>query len=895
MPKKNFIAPEVIGATKLVPLSNNATVPQVFLDNAASTKPFKEVSEFIADIEPYYSNIHRGTGFDSAFCTKCYEEARQIVGDFVGWDEELDVVVPVRNTTEGFNLLASTIQFEPGDRVITTVSEHHSNDLPWRDKAFVDYLPIENSEDKLLTALRRLLNAPGRVRVVSITGASNVTGLINPIHEIATLAHQYQALVIVDGAQLIPHRSFQMKSHKDPRHIDFVVFSGHKMNCPFGVGAVVGKKEIFDDAPPYQSGGGTVYSVSLDRVMWAEAPEKQEAGTPNILGLLALAKAIKIVEAVGIEKIATHEQHLTTLMLEGLSAISGVEILGSNTTVSERVGVVTFTIAGLHHALVGAILSYEWGIAVRHGCFCAHPLIKNLLKVSAEVESHFEAEILEGKRNNVPGAVRASLGIHNTDGDVARLIKAVSQIAEGKWQGKYEQEIESGEFLPQNFQFDFQKLPSLVKMKVSQSKQPKFYQPTIIASLLLLSFASLGTSTWWLNRSKKPQASAANTPVESRVSDRDFVSSQLQPIVSDRIFTGTTQAVNSVTLTSRVPGEIQQLNVTEGERVEAGQTIALIDVKDIQAQQDREQASIAQSEAAVDVAKQAETVSRSQRLKAQAQLRQAQAGLVETEAELADARLHQQRMSTLKEDGVISQSQLDEANTSLAVAKAKMNNTQAEIEASEALVAETNSQIEQARSQVEQAQTEVKQAEAKVAQTTANLNYGVVKAPFSGVITSKHTDLGAIAGMGSPIVTIEGDRQLEFVVELPVSLRNRVSPGKTMTVDLDKLEAIRGRVAQIITAADPNTRNVTLKIALESHRGVISGMFGRIKLATSDRTALLVPKSALVKQMGLVGVYQKTKTGVKFQTVTTGVEQGRDIEIVSGLTPKTKVVLNANK
>lgn len=263
----NFIAPSVIGATKVVPLLNQTSVSQVFLDNAASTKPFQAVSDFIAELSPYYSNIHRGTGFDSAFCSERYEEARRIVGNFVGWNSTLDVVIPVRNTTEGFNLLANTIQFEAGDRVITTASEHHSNDLPWRTQAKVDYLPVCDADEALLLSLVQLLESPGKVKVVSITGASNVTGKIHPIHDMAAIAHQYGALMIVDGAQLIPHRAFDMKPHGDPRHIDFVVFSGHKMNCPFGVGAVVGQRELFESAPPYQSGGGTVYSVSLDRVM----------------------------------------------------------------------------------------------------------------------------------------------------------------------------------------------------------------------------------------------------------------------------------------------------------------------------------------------------------------------------------------------------------------------------------------------------------------------------------------------------------------------------------------------------------------------------------------------------------------------------------------------------
>ena len=894
----NFTAPEVVGANKLVPLLNNTTVSQVFLDNAASTKPFKAVSEFIAEIEPYYSNIHRGTGFDSAFCTERYEEARRIVGDFVGWDKELDVVVPVRNTTEGFNILANTIQFEPGDRIITTISEHHSNDLPWRGKAKVEYLPLCSSAGALLTELKKLLDTPGRVRVVSITGASNVTGYINPIHDIALIARQYKALVVVDGAQLIPHRSFEMLPHEDPRHIDFVVFSGHKMNCPFGVGAIVGRKDIFNAAPPYQSGGGTVYSVSLDRVMWAEAPDKQEAGTPNILGLLALAKAIKVVEAVEMDKIAAHEQHLTTLMFDGLSAIPGVEILGKDTNVKDRVGVATFTIPGMHHALIGAILSYEWGIAVRHGCFCAHPLIKHLLNVSPEVESHFEAEILEGRRSTVPGAVRASLGIHNTEADVARLVEAVGCIARQEWQGDYHQEISSGEFLPQNFEFNFDDLPSFTEpqkvVPISKKRAKKrSRQPAVAASMLLLFLASVSSLAWWSNRDKKPTSASAEPEIEPTIA-RKFVLSQLQPIESDRSFTGTTKATNSVTLTSRVQGEIQQLTVQEGDRVEAGQTIALIDVEDIQAQQSQDLADIAQSQVGVTVAENAATVARSQQLQSQAQLRQAQARLLETEAELADAQLDRQRMSSLKADGAVTQSELDEANTRLSIAKAKVNSTKAEIEEYRAKVSVAETQVEQARSQIEQAKTEVKQTEAKVAQTAANLNYGVVKAPFAGIVTTKHTDMGAIAGTGAPIVTIEGDRNLEFVAKLPVSLADRVQLGKEIDVYLNNLDAVKGEISQIVAAANPNTRNITVKIALKPNPQIISGMFGKIKLTTSDRTAVTIPQSSLVKQMGLVGVYQKTDNGIQFQSVTTGVEQDRYVEIVNGLAPDAKVVLNAS-
>jgi selenocysteine lyase/cysteine desulfurase len=460
--KSVFGIQQVIGANHKVPLLNGDSVSQIFLDNAASTKPFQEVNDFIQEISPYYSNIHRGTGFDSTFCTQRYEEARQIIGDFVGWHPQRDVVIPVRNTTEGLNLIANTINFEPGDRIITTVLEHHSNDLPWRNKAQIDHLSIDRNGRLNLVDLEDLLiQARGRVKIVCVTGASNVTGTITPVAKIAAIAHKYRALIAVDGAQLIPHRRFNIKPHDDISHIDFLVFSGHKMNCPFGIGIVVGRKDIFQKSPPYQVGGGTVQSVSLDRVIWAETPHKQEAGTPNILAMLALARTIQVMEKIGMKNIEAHEQKLTALILQGFSRIPQIEVLGLSDPemVSERVGVVSFTVQGVNHALVSAIMSYEWGIAVRHGCFCAQPLIKRLLNVTPEQEQNLEYKISQGNRENFPGAVRVSLGIHNTIAEVARLTEAVATIAKKQWQGDYRQDLALGEFRPQNYSFDFSLLP----------------------------------------------------------------------------------------------------------------------------------------------------------------------------------------------------------------------------------------------------------------------------------------------------------------------------------------------------------------------------------------------------------------------------------------------------
>jgi selenocysteine lyase/cysteine desulfurase len=456
------VCPEILGVRRRVPLLDGRWVPQIFLDNAASTKPFREVCDFLSEIQHFYSNIHRGTGFDSAFCTERYEEARRIVGDFVGWDPERDVVIPVRNTTEGLNLLANTIPFAPGDRVLVSFLEHHSNDLPWRGKARVEYIPVDDEGWPDLGHLRRRLDpAEGPVRVVSISGASNVLGTVLPVHEIARLAHEAGALMVVDAAQLVPHRRVRMLPHDDPGHLDFVVFSAHKMNSPFGEGAVVGRRDLFAEAVPYLQGGGTVYSVSLDHVVWADPPDRQEAGTPNILGMFAMAKAIQIMERIGMDAIEAHERRLTQRLLEGLGTIPEVGIFGSRDPqrTHDRLGVVTFMVAGVHHAQVAAILSYEWGIAVRHGCFCAHPLIKRLLNITREQERLFEEEIRRGDRRNTPGAVRASLGLHNTEEEVDRFVEAVRSIAQREWKGEYVQEVSTGEFFPKGFRFDFSLLP----------------------------------------------------------------------------------------------------------------------------------------------------------------------------------------------------------------------------------------------------------------------------------------------------------------------------------------------------------------------------------------------------------------------------------------------------
>ncbi len=455
-------APEVLGSHRIVPLLDGRGVRQAFLDNAASTKSFRAVSDFLRRLEPYYSNIHRGTGYDSIYCTRLYEEARNILLAFVGGDPRGHVVIPVRNTTEGLNLLANTLPLNPEDRVLTTILEHHSNDLPWRGKARLEYVPVDDDGRFILSELHEALDRePGSVRLVTVTGASNVTGQILPIHEIASLAHEHGARIVVDGAQLLPHRAFRMGAPGEPTSIDFVVFSAHKMNSPYGEGAVVGLREPFADAIPYLQGGGTVYSVSLDHVVWADPPDRQEAGTPNILGMIAMARAVQILERYGMDRVEAHESALTRRLLSGLCVLAGVRILGSSDPerTHDRLGVVTFTVDGFHHALVAAILAYEHGVSVRHGCFCAHPLIKRLLHVPKEEEERFEGSIRSGDRRDIPGGVRVSVGIHNDEEDVDRFLEGMRMIAEGRITGDYHQDPATGEFHPAGAGFDFGSLP----------------------------------------------------------------------------------------------------------------------------------------------------------------------------------------------------------------------------------------------------------------------------------------------------------------------------------------------------------------------------------------------------------------------------------------------------
>jgi len=445
----------ILGIEQKVPLLDGRLVSYVNLDNSASTPPLRDVMEALNRFLPYYSSVHRGTGFKSRLSTVAYDQAHEIIGRFVGADLDTNTVIFGKNTTEAINKLSYRMPLPDTSVILTTQLEHHSNDLPWRHRAKVVHIratPEGRLDEDDFD--RQLDKYAGRVALVAVTGASNVTGFLQPIHRLARKAHAAGAKILVDGAQLAPHRKIDMKPDDDPEHLDFVVLSAHKMYAPFGTGALIGPKEIFLQSGPEYSGGGVVDVVTLDEVYWAGMPDRDEAGSPNVVGAVAMAAAAKVLMQVGMDKIAAHEEELVVYSLERLKTVPGIKIYGESdpARASEKVGVIPFNLEGVSQFLVAAILGYEGGIGVRSGCFCAHPYVVHLLQLDDDETSTWREQMLSGDKSNMPGMVRMSFGCYNNTDDVDRLVETLERIVQGDYQGDYRLERGSGEYIPANYQ-----------------------------------------------------------------------------------------------------------------------------------------------------------------------------------------------------------------------------------------------------------------------------------------------------------------------------------------------------------------------------------------------------------------------------------------------------------
>jgi len=443
-----------VGLDERLPLLDGRLATYVNLDNAASTPPLREVLDAIGLFLPYYSSVHRGTGFKSRLSTAAYDEAHDTIARFVGADTSANTVIFGKNTTEAINKLAFRYPLAPRSVVLSTAMEHHSNDLPWRGRAQVVRARVTREGRLDEDDVDRLFAAYGeRIALVAVSGASNVTGFVQPIHRLARKAHAVGARILVDAAQLAPHRRIDVKPDDDPEHLDYVVLSAHKMYAPFGTGALVGRRDTFLQGEPEYRGGGTVEIVTPTDVHWAGLPDREEAGSPNVVGAVAMAVAAQTLMNEGMDNVTRHEVSLTAYALEQLRSVEGVTIYGESDPGQgqDRVGVIAFNLGSSPHALVAAILGYEAGIGVRSGCFCAQSYVTHLLGHGAEQQARWRRKQLAGDRSGRPGMVRLSLGAYNTPEDVDALVTMLRGIGRDDYQGQYYQVAETGDYEPAGY------------------------------------------------------------------------------------------------------------------------------------------------------------------------------------------------------------------------------------------------------------------------------------------------------------------------------------------------------------------------------------------------------------------------------------------------------------
>ena len=400
------------------------TDTEICFDNAATTPPFKSVMAAVCGFAPLYSSVHRGSGKKSEAASKLFEQCRKEILSFVNGDPVHDVLIFTKNTTESINKLAAALAGESRNIVIATEMEHHSNDLPWRKHFKICYAETDKAGRLCLNDLEdKLKQHKSKVRLVTVTGASNVTGYINDIHTIAEMAHKYGAEILVDAAQLAPHSEIDIKKPDTPGHIDYLAFSSHKMYAPFGTGVLIAPKAVFQKTSPEHSGGGTVNLVTRNNVIWEETPHRDEAGTPNLMGAVAMASALKTLCDVGMNNIAAHEAELMKYALKKMSNISGLRLYCDGKETS-RIGVIPFNIRKIPHQDLAAALSQEAGVAVRSGCFCAQPYVQKLLGMDDQTIKYYQ-NYPDAAR---PGMVRISFGLYNTIQEIDRMSDFLSTL-----------------------------------------------------------------------------------------------------------------------------------------------------------------------------------------------------------------------------------------------------------------------------------------------------------------------------------------------------------------------------------------------------------------------------------------------------------------------------------
>ncbi|OKI48875.1 aminotransferase class V-fold PLP-dependent enzyme [Streptomyces sp. MJM1172] len=429
----------VLGRDVTVPLVTGGEVSYAALDYAASAPALQRVWDDVAAYAPYYGSVHRGAGYLSQLSTDLFEQSRVTVAEFLDCRPG-DQVVFTRSTTDSLNLLAAVLP--AGCQVFVFETEHHASLLPWTN-ARVTYLNAPRTPAEAVATLERALAGrdPYGPALVCVTGASNVTGELWPVKELAAAAHAHGARIVLDAAQLAPHHPVSVRE----LDVDWVAFSGHKLYAPFGSGVLAGRADWLQEAEPYLAGGGASRKVARREdggveVEWHTTAARHEAGSPNVIGVYSIASACRALTEAGFESLVERERHLIAKVREGLAEVPAVRVLSLFGDDAPRVGVISFVVDGWNSSHFAAALSAEYGIGVRDGLFCAHPLVRTLLGSEPQAQGECGApEAAPGERSL--NAIRVSFGAGTPDEHVERFVRAVGELVTdgAKWQYRTEE------------------------------------------------------------------------------------------------------------------------------------------------------------------------------------------------------------------------------------------------------------------------------------------------------------------------------------------------------------------------------------------------------------------------------------------------------------------------
>ncbi|MFF3780416.1 aminotransferase class V-fold PLP-dependent enzyme [Streptomyces sp. NPDC001933] len=428
----------VLGKDVTVPLVTGGEVTYAALDYAASAPALQRVWDDVAAYAPYYGSVHRGAGYLSQLSTDLFENSRATVAEFLGCRAG-DQVIFTRSTTDSLNLLAAVV---PADcQVFVYETEHHASLLPWRD-ARVTYLNAPRTPAQAVETLERALadREPYGPALVCVTGASNVTGELWPVKELAAAAHAHGARIVLDAAQLAPHHPVDIAE----LDVDWVAFSGHKLYAPFGSGVLAGRADWLQEAEPYLAGGGASRKVARRTdggvdVEWHSTAARHEAGSPNVIGVYSIASACKALTEAGFDNLVAREQYLVDAVRTGLAEIPEVKVLSLFGDDAPRVGVISFVVEGWNSSHFAAALSAEYGIGVRDGLFCAHPLVRTLLGSDPQEVGECGAPEAEPGERSL-NAIRVSFGAGTPDEHIERFVRAVKELVSEGAQWKYRTE-----------------------------------------------------------------------------------------------------------------------------------------------------------------------------------------------------------------------------------------------------------------------------------------------------------------------------------------------------------------------------------------------------------------------------------------------------------------------